>query len=702
VVQAADVLASRYRLVDCLAQGGMAVVWRAVDEVLDRQVAVKVLAAKFAGAPDARARVLAEARAAARLSHPHIGAIHDYGESFTKTGDIVPFVVMELLTGLSLIQRMKQGPVEITSALRICAQVASALAAAHAQGLVHRDVKPGNVMLTRDGAKVVDFGLAAAAGDRDNNRPDGLILGTPEYLAPERLSGATVIAASDVYALGLMLYRLLSGKLPWNVATATQMLKAHTYLEPEPLPQLRGVPPLVVDLIQRCLAKDPWLRPPSKEVAVTLALAAGVRVPSEEAEDDEPDEHSPGIGEGSNSDASRDPGRGTTTGPKRWVAVVGSGLASDRPPRPLTRHDPYVARLTQLDPQLDHIALRRRAGLLLRGAVGFDLAIWCVLDPVTSLWASCLVDGGPYDERLEHELFANEYGQQDVLKLVELADGPRVGTLSATTARHPRTSARFRNILEPRGFTDELRLVLDDGTSAWGALCLYRTDGRFGDQDLAQLAPASRPLATALRRSLVRDQVGRTLAPDNAPAPVTGAPRTDAAVLTIATEGRLVAMSDQAAQLLDPEELTKVVEAAAAGRVCGLVDPPNALSHRDRWLAFHAVERDSTIRITVQRIGPHQVSELLARSLELTRSQWRLLGAVARGRPTHRVARELRMSTYAVQDDLTSLFTAFHVDGRVNLIKALFFEHYLPMHERDLWPSAAPAPTPPESPWYVS
>src|SRR5690242_20660665 len=232
----------------------MAVVWRAVDQVLDRPVAVKVLTAKFAGGVESRIRVLAEARAAARLTHPHVGAVYDYGESVTGNGDRVPFVVMELLPGRSLEQRLKQGPVPINQALKICAQVASALAAAHARGLVHRDVKPANVMLPRDGAKVVDFGLAAVAGEpTDLGGHGGVVLGTPAYLAPERLSGDTVVAATDVYALGLLLYRLLAGRMPWHADTTTQMLIAHEYLEPAPLPPISGVAPVVVDVIQQCL-----------------------------------------------------------------------------------------------------------------------------------------------------------------------------------------------------------------------------------------------------------------------------------------------------------------------------------------------------------------------------------------------------------------------------------------------------------------
>lgn len=748
VVQAVEVLGNRYRLVDCLGVGGMAVVWRAVDEVLDRQVAVKVLAAQFAGAADSRARILAEARAAARLTHRHVGAVYDYGESLTDIGDLVPFVVMELLTGRSLLQRLRQGPVPIASALRICAQVASALAAAHAQGLVHRDVKPGNVMLTRDGAKVVDFGLAAVAGDRVRQEPGRPVIGTPEYLAPERLSSDTVVAATDVYALGLMLYRLLAGKLPWKAETATQMLLAHTYLEPEPLPPMPAVPPLVIDLIDRCLAKDPGYRPTSTRVATTLALVAGIRVPLEGAEEDEFDGQAPVGGEPASADTSGHPDHGGVAGRDRGIAVVGSGPASQRPSGMIVAGDSYVARLARrLDPSLDHIMLRHQASLLLRGVVGFDLAIWCVLDPVTLMWASCVVDGGPHDERLEHELFANEYGQDDVLKLAELAAGPLVGTLSASTHGDPRTSARFRAVLGLRGFDDELRLAFHDGETAWGALCLYRAGGRFTDRDVLQLAPASRPLASALRQALVRGQaagdgfpaevgmsqrddtggsrsveaagsrpadpgdpgsagtggsrrpgaIGRRSGrlrrprpgrepPDDRPADPEAPPSTPIPVagwVTISFDGQLLAMTEHTGRLLEPGELNKLVAAVAQGSVSGLVDPTNRLRRDDRWVAFHAVRRETAISVAVQRIRPHQMSELVARSLGLTRFQWQLLGAVARGGSTHQIARELAVSAYAVQDGLTALFAAFGVDGRVNLVKTLFFDHYLPLHAAD-------------------
>src|SRR6266545_717429 len=181
----------------------MSVVWRGYDEVLGRPVAVKLLAPKLATDPDLRGRVHREARAAARLSHPHITNVYDYGEA----ADGTPYVVMELVQGQSLAQRIAAGPLPWRSAVRVAAQVASALAAAHAQGLVHRDVTPANVMLSRTGVKVVDFGIAAAVGERDR-----AVLGTPSYLAPEQRAGGPAQAATDVYALGLLLHHAATGR----------------------------------------------------------------------------------------------------------------------------------------------------------------------------------------------------------------------------------------------------------------------------------------------------------------------------------------------------------------------------------------------------------------------------------------------------------------------------------------------------------
>ncbi|WP_230859987.1 serine/threonine-protein kinase [Actinoplanes aureus] len=264
-------LAGRYRLVERLGAGGMSVVWRGFDEVLGRQVAVKVLPPSTSADPSFRRRLRAEAQAAARLTHPNITNVYDYGEATTVDGEPVPYVVMELVDGESLaavLARVRVLP--WPSAVRISAEVAAALAAAHARGIVHRDVTPANVMLTPSGAKVVDFGISALIGENDTD-DDGALLGTPAYLAPERLEGGQVSPATDVYAVGLLIYRMLIGQLPWDVGTTTALLRAHQYTEPEPMPPVDGLPPAVDALIGRCLEKRPADRPSSAEMAHVLA-----------------------------------------------------------------------------------------------------------------------------------------------------------------------------------------------------------------------------------------------------------------------------------------------------------------------------------------------------------------------------------------------------------------------------------------------
>jgi len=257
----------RYRLVERLGSGGMSVVWRGYDEVLGRQVAVKVLAPSLAADRVFRERIRTEAQAAGRLSHPHITNVYDYGESGG-----VPYVVMELVDGVPLAACAT--PMPWRDAVAICAEVASALAAAHARGVVHRDVTPSNVMLTAVGAKVLDFGISAVVGEQETG-PDGSLLGTPAYIAPERLDGGQVSAAADVYGLGLLLYRCLAGRLPWPGRSRTELLRAHLHAEPEPLPDLDGLPAEVAELCTRCLAKAPGDRPTSAEVVAVLAAAGG-------------------------------------------------------------------------------------------------------------------------------------------------------------------------------------------------------------------------------------------------------------------------------------------------------------------------------------------------------------------------------------------------------------------------------------------
>ncbi|MFV2093988.1 protein kinase [Micromonospora sp. LOL_014] len=270
-----QLLGDRYRLIERLGTGGTSVVWRGYDEILDRQVAIKVLAPQYAPDQVFRHRIRVEAQAAARLCHPHITNVYDYGEAVRDEATL-PYVVMELVDGESLATRLRREHIlSWRDAVVACAEVASALATAHATGVVHRDVTPANVMLTSTGAKVVDFGISALAGESDVG-PDGNLLGTPAYLAPERLNSGQVSPATDVYAVGLLLYRSLTGRLPWQAASVTQMLRAHLHTVPDPMPPVAGLPAEVVDLTLRCLAKCPADRPTSEEVAKTLAAAVGV------------------------------------------------------------------------------------------------------------------------------------------------------------------------------------------------------------------------------------------------------------------------------------------------------------------------------------------------------------------------------------------------------------------------------------------
>jgi len=278
-MNAHEALGGRYRLVERLGSGGMSVVWRAHDEVLQRSVAVKMLAPDLALIPEVRQRLHAEAQAAARLCHPHIASVFDYGESENDAGVGVPFVVMELITGPALAARLAGGTrLPWRDAVITCAQVAAGLALAHSQGIVHRDVTPANVLHSEAGAKVVDFGISAVIGDIEHV-VDGHIVGTPAYLAPERIDGGPAAPAVDIYALGLVLYRALAGNMPWRATTPIEMLRAHRHADPHPLPSLPGLPKAVATLCLASIEKLPSARPTAADTARALADAAEIKVP---------------------------------------------------------------------------------------------------------------------------------------------------------------------------------------------------------------------------------------------------------------------------------------------------------------------------------------------------------------------------------------------------------------------------------------
>ena len=248
-----DVLGGRYRLVELLGQGGMATIYRATDSQLGRDVAVKVLHREHGRDPDFVARFRQEAQAAAALSHPGIVGVYDFG-----TDDEGPYLVMELVDGEDLASVLRRnGPLPPRQAARLVAEVGRALNAAHERGIVHRDVKPANIMLTATGrVKVTDFGIARAWADAGLTLP-GTTLGSVHYFSPEQALGQPVTAASDVYSLGIVLYELLTGRRPWEGDSAAAVAMARISAPPPRVSGVRpSVPPALEAIDRMALAPD--------------------------------------------------------------------------------------------------------------------------------------------------------------------------------------------------------------------------------------------------------------------------------------------------------------------------------------------------------------------------------------------------------------------------------------------------------------
>ncbi|MEU1590451.1 serine/threonine-protein kinase [Micromonospora sp. NPDC005710] len=272
-------LHDRYVLHERIGLGGMSEVWRGDDEVLGRPVAIKVLAGQFATDPQLRATIQREARAAARLTHPHVTQVYDYAEATLAGGVVVPYLVMELVDGHNLADRLRSGPLPWPEAVRVAGQIAAALAAAHRIGVVHRDVKPGNVMLTDTGAKVLDFGIAALGG-LDSQSGEAL-MGTPAYFAPERLRAGPPDPASDVYALGALLYRTLTGRAPLPVQSWEDALEVHRQGTPVPPLRVPGLPADIAELTVASLAANPADRPSAAHLARRFGAGQPVEPPTE-------------------------------------------------------------------------------------------------------------------------------------------------------------------------------------------------------------------------------------------------------------------------------------------------------------------------------------------------------------------------------------------------------------------------------------
>ena len=274
-----------YEVLSALGSGGMAEVYRARDTRLGRDIAIKVVNEALAADPELVRRFDQEARLAGSLNHPNLVAVFDVG-----IHEGVPFFVTELLKGESLRQRLEGGPIPVDTALDWAGQLAEGLAAAHARGIIHRDVKPENAFVTADGhVKLLDFGIAKLAEGQHPATPRGLlddtltptghgtktgaILGTPAYMSPEQVQGGRVDARTDVFSLGAVLHEMISGKRPFSGASTLERAHAIVHEEPALLPT---APPLVAQVVRRCLAKDPDARFQSaRDLAFALEMLRG-------------------------------------------------------------------------------------------------------------------------------------------------------------------------------------------------------------------------------------------------------------------------------------------------------------------------------------------------------------------------------------------------------------------------------------------
>ncbi|WP_030442874.1 serine/threonine-protein kinase [Actinoplanes subtropicus] len=255
MLSAGFLLGNRYRLDERIATGGMGEVWKGTDVVLGRVIAVKVLKTAMLSDPEFSARFYGEARMMASFRHPGVVEVYDYAGADEAGEEKVAYLVMAYVEGEPLSARVRQGPMPVTETMSIVAQAADALHAAHEVGVVHRDVKPGNLIVRPTGAVVlVDFGVARSAAVTSVTQLNAIV-GTALYMAPEQVAKGKVTAATDIYALGAVAYHCIAGHPPFDGDNALQVALRHLEEEPEPLPA--HVPPQVRDLIARAMAKQP-------------------------------------------------------------------------------------------------------------------------------------------------------------------------------------------------------------------------------------------------------------------------------------------------------------------------------------------------------------------------------------------------------------------------------------------------------------
>ncbi|HYY44337.1 MAG TPA: serine/threonine-protein kinase [Actinomycetota bacterium] len=288
-MQAGDAINTRYELEERLGAGGMGEVWRALDARLQRPVAIKFLDPRLCDDPAFLVRFFSEAQSAARINHPNVVAILDFGEHGSR-----PYLVMEHIAGGTLAGLTGQ-PVLPDRAMELAGQAALGAGAAHARGIVHRDIKPGNILLTEEGeAKLGDFGIAAS-GAPETLTATGTAIGSPHYVSPEQASGQGAVPASDVYSLGVVLYELVTGRRPFEGENPTAIAIAHVERAPAPPGRLvEGLEAPAEDIIMRCLEKDPGDRYADGNHLAAAIAATGIvlpgagRVPPAPLEADDP------------------------------------------------------------------------------------------------------------------------------------------------------------------------------------------------------------------------------------------------------------------------------------------------------------------------------------------------------------------------------------------------------------------------------
>ena len=261
----------RYVLIGAIGQGGVSTVYSAVDADLGRMLAVKILAPTLADDPNARDDVRREALITDRLRHPSVPRVFEYGDAPLPDGTVVPYVVFELLAGVPLTDRLARGPLEWLEAARIAATAADVLAVAHRRGVVHRDLTARNIMVSRSGVKIIDFGLATEAlRNADSDLYPIVLRGERSRLSHPKTAFAR--PSDDVYTLGVLLYEMITGRSPYPPAIAATIVAAGrvAHLAPTPVLAVPGVPIEIRDLIRACMAKVPEERPRSAAAALAL------------------------------------------------------------------------------------------------------------------------------------------------------------------------------------------------------------------------------------------------------------------------------------------------------------------------------------------------------------------------------------------------------------------------------------------------